>query len=87
MGRSRAAWHKVRHPFEDVEVKVILTSTEGTVPDELGSNTERTGDTEENGVEVHLVETVVGQEDTRVSIDVGPGVLGLSSLQRLSAFM
>lgn len=56
------------------------TSTESTIPDELGGDTEGTGDTEEDGVEVHLVKTVVGQEDTRVSVDVGPGVLGLASL-------
>jgi hypothetical protein len=47
---------------------------EGTVPDELGRDTEGTRDTEEDGVEVLLVEAVVGEEDTRVSVDVGPGV-------------
>lgn len=47
---------------------------EGTVPDELGGDTEGTRDTEEDGVEVLLVEAVVGEEDTRVGVDVGPGV-------------
>ena len=60
---------------------MILTSPEGTVPDELGSNTERTRDTEEDGVEVHLVETVVRQENTGVRIDVRPGVLRLAGLE------
>ena len=57
------------------------TSTKGTIPDELSSNAEGTGDTKQDGVEVHLVHAVVGQEDTRVSIDIGPGVLGLASFE------
>jgi hypothetical protein len=60
--------------------------TEGSVPDELGDNTECSRDTEEDGVEVLLVETVaslsvvfwlvdlLSEEDTRVGIDIGPGV-------------
>ena len=31
---------------------------------------------------MHLVKAVVGEEDTRVGIDVGPGVLGLASLEK-----
>ena len=62
-------------------MKWTLTSTERTIPDKLCSNTERTGDTKENGVEVHLVETVVGQEHTGVRVDVGPGVLRLAGLE------
>lgn len=50
------------------------TYTESSVPDELRNNTKGTGDTEEDGVEVLLVETVVSKEDTRVGVDVGPGV-------------
>jgi hypothetical protein len=60
--------------------------TEGSVPDELGDNTECSRDTEKDGVEVLLVETVafcqfvslaidlLSEEDTRVGIDIGPGV-------------
>lgn len=55
--------------------------TESSVPDELRNNTKGTGDTEEDGVEVLLVETVVSKEDTRVGVDVGPGVLGLTGLE------
>lgn len=58
-----------------------LTSTESTVPDELGCDTKRTRDTEEDSVEVHLVETVVGQEHTGVRVDVRPGVLRLTGLE------
>lgn len=50
------------------------TYTKSTVPDELRNNTKGTGDTEEDGVEVLLVETIVSKEDTRVGVDVGPGV-------------
>lgn len=57
-----------------------LTSTEGTIPDELGGNAERAGDTEKDGVEAHLVHTVVSQENTGVGVDVGPWVLSLASL-------
>jgi len=57
-----------------------LTSTEGTIPDELSGNTKSTRDTKENGVVLHLGQTVMSEENTRMSIDVGPGVLGLASL-------
>lgn len=46
----------------------------------MSSNTEGTGNTEEDCVELHLVETVVGQENTRVGVNIGPGVLSLASL-------
>jgi hypothetical protein len=69
-----------------------VTHAESTVPDELRNNTEGAGDTEEDSVEVLVVETVaagcqrvsyrmtesgvhvLGEEDTGVSVDVGPGV-------------
>lgn len=47
---------------------------EGAVPDELGGDTEGARDTEQDGVVVLLVEAVVGEEDTGVGVDVGPGV-------------
>ncbi len=50
------------------------------VPDEAGKNTELAGNTEEDGVEVLLGEAVVLEENTRVSIDVGVRVLGLTVL-------
>lgn len=52
---------------------------EGTVPDELRGDTEGARDTEQDGVEVLLVETVVGEEDAGVGVDVGPGVCGMSA--------
>lgn len=55
--------------------------TKGTIPDELGEDTEGAGDTKEDGVKVLLDETIVLKEDTRVGIDVGPGVLGLTVLE------
>lgn len=57
-----------------VRLGALEGHAEGTVPDKLGSNTKGTRDTKEDGVEVLLVEAVVGEEDTRVGVDVGPGV-------------
>ena len=54
--------------------------TDGTVDDELRKDTERTGDTEEDGVVVLLGEAIVLQEDTGVGVDVGVRVLGLAVL-------
>jgi hypothetical protein len=54
--------------------------TEGAVNDELGKDTNGTGDTEEDSVVVSLSETVVLEEDTRVGVNVGVGVLGLAVL-------
>jgi hypothetical protein len=64
-----------------VGLRSLKRSTEGTVPNELSSNTEGTGYTEEYGVVLHLVKSVVGKKYTRVGVDVGPGVLGLASLE------
>jgi hypothetical protein len=52
------------------------------VPDEARENTQLTGNTKENSVEVLLSEAVVLEEDTRVSIDVGVRVLGLTVLSK-----
>ena len=49
-------------------------------PDEVSEAAERAGDSEEDGVVLHLGEAVVLEEDTRVGINVGPGVLGLALL-------
>jgi len=54
--------------------------SDGTVDDQLWENTEGTGNTEENGVVVGLSQAVVLKEDTRVGINVGVWVLGLSVL-------
>jgi hypothetical protein len=48
--------------------------TESSVPDELRDDTESSGNTEQDGVEVLLGKTVVGKEDTRVGVDIGPWV-------------
>lgn len=42
--------------------------TDGTVDDQLGKDTERTGHTEEDGVEVLLRKSVVLEEHTRVLV-------------------
>ncbi|KAI6759071.1 hypothetical protein HG531_013832 [Fusarium graminearum] len=54
--------------------------TESAVNDELGKDTNGTGDTEEDGVVVSLSETVVLEEDTGVGVNVRVGVLGLAVL-------
>jgi len=58
-----------------------LTSAEGTIPDELSSHTKGTRNTKENSVILHLGQTIMSEENTRMSIDVGPGILGFSSLR------
>ena len=51
-----------------------------TVDDQLGQDTNGTGNTEQDGVVVGLSQAVVLEENTRVGIDVGEGVLGLAVL-------
>ena len=80
LGRSRAASIFGEAYFYNNEAGA-LTSTERTVPDELGGDTERARDAEEDGVEVHLVEAVVREEHARVRVDVRPGVLRLAGLE------
>lgn len=69
------------------------TYTESSVPDELGDNSERSGDTEKDSVEVLLVQAVarvfvsldagrsqfslLSEEAARVGIDIGPWVCAL----------
>src|SRR5690606_34726907 len=52
----------------------------GTVDDQLGKNTDGAGDTEQDSVVVGLGETIVLQENTRVGVNIGVRVLGLSVL-------
>lgn len=52
-----------------------------TVEEKLGESTVGTGNSEENGVVVLLLEAVVLKEDTTVRVDVRPGVLGLTVLE------
>lgn len=54
----------------------------GAVNDQLGQNTNCAGHTEQDSVVVGLGETVVLQQDTRVGINVGEGVLGLAVLSQ-----
>ena len=63
-----------------VRLRALKRCTEGTVPDKLSGDTKGTGDTEQDGVELHLVEAVVGKEDTGVRVHVGPWVLSLAGL-------
>lgn len=53
---------------------------DGTVDDELGQDTDRAGHTEEDRVEARLGQAVVLEQDARVRVDVGEGVLGLAVL-------
>jgi hypothetical protein len=50
-----------------------------SAPDLGGHDTEGARNTEEDGVVIELVETVVHKEGTRASINIGPGVRNLSS--------
>lgn len=54
--------------------------TDGTVDDELGKDTKGSGDTKEDSVVGLLSQAVVLQQDTRVGVHIGPGVLGLAVL-------
>lgn len=57
-------------------------STDSTVDDQLGQDTDSSRDTEQNGVVAGLSQTVVLEKDTGVRIDVGVWVLGLSVLSQ-----
>jgi hypothetical protein len=48
------------------------------IPDELRQDAKSTGDTEQDGVEVHFLQSVMVQQDSGVGIDVGPWVLDFS---------
>jgi hypothetical protein len=52
-------------------------SAQSAVDDELRKHSERSRDTEENGIVARLRQTVVLQENTGVCVDIRPGVLGL----------
>lgn len=52
--------------------------TQGTVPDERGQHAESTGNAEQHGVVVHLLQAVVLQQHTGVGIYVRPRVLDLA---------
>jgi hypothetical protein len=56
------------------------TGAERAVPNELRSYTKRARYTEKYRVVLHLRQTIVGQERSRMGVDVRPGVLCLSSL-------
>lgn len=63
-----------------VENVPLNGGTNGTVNDELGQDTNGTRHAEEHGVVVGLGQTVVLEQDTRVGVNVGVGVLGLAVL-------
>lgn len=67
-------------PFRSQGLRALNWQTHGTSPDQVGENTESTGNTEENSVVVFFMHTESSEEDTRVSIDIGPWVLGLTLL-------
>lgn len=56
--------------------------TEDTIPDEGREDTDSTRNTKEYSVEVLLGEAIVLEQNTTVSIDVWPGVLGLALLEK-----
>lgn len=55
---------------------------DSAVNDELGKDTNGAGNTKEDGVVAGLGQAVVLEENTRVGIDVGEGVLGLAVLSQ-----
>jgi hypothetical protein len=79
LGRSRAKHSKMKRVNGGRQM-ARRTSTEGTIPDQLSGDTECAGDTEQDGVELHLRQSVVGQQNARVGVDIGPGVLGFAGL-------
>ena len=81
MGDSELSTNKLGPGLGGEGLGALDGGTDGAVDDELRKHTKGTGDTEEDGVEAHLVEAVVRQEHTRVSINIGPWVLGLAGLQ------
>lgn len=64
----------------EIENLPLNGCTNGTVNNELGQDTNGTRHTKEHGVVVGLGQTVVLEQDTRVSVNVGVGVLGLAVL-------
>lgn len=52
-----------------------------TIPDEGGEHAEGTGNAKQYGVVVHLLHAVVLQQNTGVSIYIGPGVLDLAGFE------
>ena len=48
------------------------------IPDELRQDTESSGDTKQDGVEVHFLQAVMVQQDSGMGVDVGVWVLDFS---------
>jgi len=67
-------------PLSGDRLRALKREAVSTRPDLLGENTEGARNTEQDSVVLVLSETVVGKEDTRVGINVGPRVLGLTVL-------
>jgi hypothetical protein len=61
-------------------LRTLNWRTNGTINDELRQDTKSAGHTKQNSVVVLFSKTIVLQQDTGVSIDVGVWVLGLSVL-------
>lgn len=80
MGDSKLSTNELGPGLGGEGLGALDGGTDGAVDDELRKHTKGTGHTEEDGVEVLLLEAVVLEEDTGVGIDVGEGVLGLAVL-------
>lgn len=64
--------------FGRVRLWSLEGKTHSTGPDELREASKSAGDSEEDGVEGHFSHAEVGEENSRVSVHIGPGVLGLA---------
>jgi len=60
-------------------VRALNRETKSTRPDLSRHNTEGTGNTEHNSVEIVLSKTVVHKQSTRAAINIGPWVANLTS--------
>lgn len=69
LGRAEALW-------------ALDREAEHTVPDKGRENTNSTGNTKEDGVEVLLIKAVVLKEDAGMGVNIGPWVLSLSLLEK-----
>ena len=56
--------------------------TKGAVPDERGQDAKSATHAEHDRVIIHFRQAVVLKQNSRVSVNVGPGVLRLSLLQK-----
>lgn len=78
----RSVYRELDLDYLRVGLRTLKRHAESTIPDELGDDTERARHTEQDGVEVLLGKTVVGEENAGMGVDVRPRVLGLAHLEK-----